>query len=114
MLIVLPIIRLELQQYEGVPEHFVHRALHALITGAPNDCKAACRLRPCGPGATVGWEGHHNFSCVSFLCASFLPAALRAGASAHGVRLAFVMAPSCAGWADSLALLIVVLILEGA
>ena len=62
----------------------------------------------------LGGRGTKIFSCVSFLCASFLPAALRAGASAHGVRLAFVMAPSCAGWAESLALLIVVLILEGA
>ena len=35
----------------------------------------------------------------------FLPAALKAGASVHGVRRAFVMAASCAGWAESLALL---------
>ena len=74
-----------------------------------------CLLRPCGPGATVGWEGHQSFFHVfrSYVL-RFLPAALRAGASVHDVRLAVVMAPSCVGWADSLALLIAVLILEGA
>ena len=63
-----------------------------------------------------GWVGGAPkfFHVIRSYVLRFLPAALRAGASVHDVRLAVVMAPSCAGWADSLALLIAVLILEGA
>ena len=62
----------------------------------------------------LGGRGTNIFHVFRSYVLRFLPAALKAGASVHGVRLAVVMAPSCAGWADSLALLIVVLILEGA
>ena len=99
------------QQMRGVPDHFVLRALRALMTGAPDDCNALF-LR-CGPGAASGWEGALKFSriFIFFACSLFIPAALKAGALLCRVQLVFVLAPWYNKWAHSLALVIAALIL---